>query len=106
MHRLSSDKAALLCSCWLQALQQVFRQEVSSGRARQSQLQDALHQRLTEVETARAQLATVQKEQAAAAGEQQGLKRQLQDAQRANLELQQRLDTVGLALPGRGSKRC
>jgi len=81
----------------------VFKQEVSSGRARQSQLQDTLHQRLTEVEAARAQLGAVQKEQAAAAAEQQGLRVQLQDAQRANCELQQRLDKVRLARPGKES---
>lgn len=82
----------------LQALQQVFRQEVSNGRARCSQLQDTLHQRSTDLEAAQAQLATSREERAASEAEQQRLQGQLQDAQRGNLVLQQQMSQVRLDL--------
>lgn len=79
-----------------QAVQQVFKQEVTNGRARSSQLQEALHQRDTDLEAARAQLAAAQQGQAAAEAEQQRLRLQLKGAQQGKSLLQQQVDKVSL----------
>jgi septal ring factor EnvC (AmiA/AmiB activator) len=73
----------------------VFRQEVSNGRVRCSQLQEALHQRSTDLEAAQAQLATAREERAAAEAQQQHAQRQLQAAQAGNSLLRQQMSQVG-----------
>lgn len=78
-----------------QALQQVFRQEVSNGRTRCSQLQEALHQRSTDLEAAQAQLATAREERAAAQAQQQHVQQQLQAVQAGNSLLRQQMSQVG-----------
>lgn len=77
-----------------QALQQVFRQEVSNSRARVSQLQETLHQRSADLDAARAQLVTAQEERAAAVAEQQRREVQLDDALHRNMVLQQQMEQV------------
>jgi hypothetical protein len=72
----------------------VFRQEVGNGRARCSQLQEALHQKATELDAARAAQTAAQQEQAAAVARQQQVEQQLQEAQRGNVLLQQQCDKV------------
>jgi hypothetical protein len=59
-------------------------------------MQDTLHQRSTELQAAQAQLVTAREERAASEAEQQRLQGQLQDAQRANLVLQQQMSQVSL----------
>lgn len=78
-----------------QALLQVFRQEVSNGRNRCSQLQEALHQQSTDLEAAQAQLATAREERAAAEAQQQHVQQQLQAVQAGNSLLRQQTSQVG-----------
>lgn len=87
-----------------QALQQVFRQEVSNGRTRCSQLQEALHQRSTDLEAAQSQLATAREERAAAEAQQQHVQQQLQAVQAGNSLLRQQMSQVGCHAKQRG--RC
>lgn len=88
----------LLCYQTLQALQQLFKQEVTSGRARCLQLQDVLHQRSTDLEAARLQLTAAQQQRAGAEAKQRQLQLQLEGAQRGSQLLQQQVDKVGLGV--------
>lgn len=83
----------------MQALQQVFKQEVSNGRTRCCQLQEALHQRSTDLEAVKAQLAAAQQDGAAAVAEQCRLQQQLQKAQHSNHVLREQYDKVSSGDP-------
>ena len=74
----------------------MFKQEASNGRSRSSQLQELLHEKSTELEAVRAQLAAAQEDSTAAAAAQQHLQQQLHTAQRSNLALAQQCDKVGI----------